>query len=217
MNSNLLYISWKVVSSQIIWYHVCVVCVHAWMNRRHCLRECENRLAPKLLIWCFNKTIGIWVLNRFLQIQITSLKKLNMPHISNIEYKISTNICARVWLCFCKKHLQCISFDTFNSFPHSANPNIIHAVCSHFGASRFLHSRKQCLLFIQAWTHTTQKWYQMIWDKTLFHKVYTNLLFIEDFKNNYQFSRCKLFFDSHGIHLSAYSTCNFTKTGQNFL
>ena len=41
----------------------------------------------------------------------------------------------------------------------------------NFGASRFLHSRKQCLLFIQAWTHTTQKWYQMIWDKTLFHKT----------------------------------------------
>ena len=32
---------------------------------------------------------------------------------------------------------------------------------SNFGASRFLHSRKQCLLFIQAWTHTAQnntKW-----------------------------------------------------------
>ena len=30
---------------------------------------------------------------------------------------------------------------------------------SNFGASRFLHSRKQCLLFIQVWTHTTQTWY----------------------------------------------------------
>ena len=30
---------------------------------------------------------------------------------------------------------------------------------SNFGASQFLHSRKQCLLFIQASTHTTQKWY----------------------------------------------------------
>ena len=30
---------------------------------------------------------------------------------------------------------------------------------SNFGANPFLHSRKQCLLFIQAWTHTTQKWY----------------------------------------------------------
>ena len=28
---------------------------------------------------------------------------------------------------------------------------------SNFGASRFLHSRKQCLLFIQAWTHTPHK------------------------------------------------------------
>ena len=27
---------------------------------------------------------------------------------------------------------------------------------SNFGASRLLHSRKQCLLIIQAWTHTTQ-------------------------------------------------------------
>ena len=27
---------------------------------------------------------------------------------------------------------------------------------SNFGASRFLHSRKLCLLFIHAWTHTTQ-------------------------------------------------------------
>ena len=55
---------------------------------------------------------------------------------------------------------------------------------SNFGASRFLHSRKQCLLFIQVWTHTTQKWYQMIWDKTLFYKMYNNLLFIDDFLNN---------------------------------
>ena len=132
MNSILLYILWKSVLSQIIRYNFCVVCVHAWMNRRHCLRECNNRLAPKLLIWCLNKTIGIWVLNRFLQIQITFITKLIMPHISNIEYQTSTNIFARVyvrvWLCFCKKHMQCISFDTFNSFSHAANPNIIHAV-----------------------------------------------------------------------------------------
>ena len=52
---------------------------------------------------------------------------------------------------------------------------------SNFGASRMLHSRKQCLLFIQAWTLTTQKWYQMIRDKTLFRKMYNNLLFIDDF------------------------------------
>ena len=52
---------------------------------------------------------------------------------------------------------------------------------SNFGASRFLHSPKQCLLFIKAWTHTTQKWYQMIWNKTLFHKMYNNLLLIDDF------------------------------------
>ena len=26
--------------------------------------------------------------------------------------------------------------------------------------------------------------YQMIWSKTLFHKMYNNLLFIDDFKNN---------------------------------
>ena len=102
----LLYILWKSVLSQIIWYHFCVVCVYAWMNRRHCLRECQNRLEPKLPMWCLNKTIGIWVLNRFLQIQITSLTKLIMPHMMpHIEYQISTNIfcaraCVRVWLCF---------------------------------------------------------------------------------------------------------------------
>ena len=56
-----------------------------------------------------------------------------------------------------------------------------HIHVSHFGASRFLHSYKQCLLFIQVWTHTTQKWYQLIWDETLFHKMYNNLLFIIDF------------------------------------
>ena len=49
MNSKLLYISWKSVLSQIVRYHFCVVCVHTWMNRRHCSRECRNRLAPK---WC---------------------------------------------------------------------------------------------------------------------------------------------------------------------
>ena len=29
--------------------------------------------------------------------------------------------------------------------------------------------------------------------------MYYNLLFIDVFKNNQTFSRCKLFFDSHGI------------------
>ena len=53
----------------------------------------------------------------------------------------------------------------------------------NFGASCFWHSRKQCLLSNQALTHTTQKWYQMIWDKTLFHKTYNNLMFIDDFLN----------------------------------
>ena len=38
----------------------------------------------------------------------------------------------------------------------------------------------------------------MIWDKTLFREMYNNLLFIDDFFNNQQFLRCKLFFDSHG-------------------
>ena len=48
MKSKLSYILWKSVLSQIVWYHFCDS-VHAWMNRRHCLRECKNRLAPK---WC---------------------------------------------------------------------------------------------------------------------------------------------------------------------
>ena len=91
------------------------------------LRVCKNRLAPKLPLWCINKTIGIWVLIRSLQIQITPLTKLIMPHISNFEYQISRNICARVCdFALCKKHMQCISFDTFNPFSHSTNPNIIH-------------------------------------------------------------------------------------------
>ena len=129
MNSEWLYILWKSVLSQIIWYHVCVVCFHAWMNRTHCLRECKNRFAPKLLVWCLNKTIGIWVLIRSLQIRITSLTKLIMLHISNIKYQrtfVRARVC--VWLCFCKEYMQCISFDTFNSFSHSADPNIIHVV-----------------------------------------------------------------------------------------
>ena len=188
MNS-IYYTSYeKRVLSQIIWYLFCVVCVHAWMNRKHCLREWKCRLASKLLMWCLIEAIGIWVIIRSLQIEITSLQKLIMPHISNIKYEISTNICARVcacvWLFFCKNRMQCISFDTFNSFSHSANPNIIHAVGITLAQVNFLHSRKQCLLFIQAWTHTTQKWYQIIWDKTLFHKMYNNLLFIDDFLNN---------------------------------
>ena len=62
---------------------------------------------------------------------------------------------------------------------------------SNFGASRFLHSHKQCILFIQAWTHITQKLYHMIWDKTLFHKMYNNLLFIDDFEKK------KKIVDSH--------------------
>ena len=49
---------------------------------------------------------------------------INIPnkinHATTIEYQTSTNICERVWvcmlLCFCKTHMQCISFDTFNSF-----------------------------------------------------------------------------------------------------
>ena len=54
MNSKLLYILWKRVSSQIIWYHVCVECVHAWLNMKHCLRECTNRLGPK---WCLQRVL----------------------------------------------------------------------------------------------------------------------------------------------------------------
>ena len=130
MNSKLLYILWKSVLSQIIWYYFCVVCVHAWMNRRHCLRECKNQLAPKLRMWCFYKTIGIWVLIRSLQIQITSLTKLIMPHISNIEYQ-RTFVRVCVGACdfaLCKMHMQCISFDTLISLYHFANPNIIHTV-----------------------------------------------------------------------------------------
>ena len=131
MNIKLLYVLWKSVLSQIIWYHFGVVCVHAWMKRRHCLRECKNRIAPKLPMWCLNKTIGIWILIRSLQIQITPLTKLIMPQILNIEYQISTNICARVcgcvWLCPLQKNI-CNAFHLipFNPFSHSANPNIIH-------------------------------------------------------------------------------------------
>ena len=101
----------------------CVVCVHAWLNRRHCLRECKNRLAPKLLMWCLNKTLWIWVIIWSLQIQITSLTNLIMPHISNIEYQTSNNICARVcvWLCFCKKHSN--AFHLIHSI-HSLTPLI---------------------------------------------------------------------------------------------
>ena len=124
-----------------------------------------------------NGVLGITVIWS-LQIQITSLTKLIMSHIYqilNINYQ-PTCMCVCVWLCLCKTHMQCISI-------HSLTPLISTYCRHHFGASRFLHSRKQCLLFIhvQAWTHTTQKWYQIIWEKTLFHEMYNNLLFIDDF------------------------------------
>ena len=69
--------------------------------------------------------------------------------------------------------IQCLTFDMcgminfvrdviwiFNDRINTQIPIVLfkHHI-SNFGASRFLHSRKQCLLFIQAWTHTTQKWY----------------------------------------------------------
>ena len=48
--------------------------------------------------------------------------------ILHIKYQRTfVRACVCVWLCFCKKHMQCISFDTFNSFSHFANPNIIHS------------------------------------------------------------------------------------------
>ena len=45
--AKLLYIYWKSIFSRIIWYHLCVVCVYAWMNMSHCLSESNNRLALK--------------------------------------------------------------------------------------------------------------------------------------------------------------------------
>ena len=56
-----------------------------------------------------------------------------MPHtyqISNIKYQRTfVRACVGVFdFALCKEHMQCISFDTFNSFSHSANPNIIHTV-----------------------------------------------------------------------------------------
>ena len=55
----------------------------------------------------------------------------------------------------------------------------------YFGTSRFLRSLKQCLLFIPARTHTKHKWYQIIWDKTLFHKMFDN--FFKIFQINLEY------------------------------
>ena len=138
-------------------------------------------------MWCLNKTIGIRVLIQSLPIQITFLTKLIMPHISNIEYQISTNICARVFLC--------VSFDTFNSFSHSANPNKIQLVGITLAQVKF------CTL---AHNDSCSSKREHIPHK---NKMYNNLLFIDEFLNNHQFSRCRLFFthtvDSRAFWLSA--------------
>ena len=94
---------------------------YVWMNRRHCMRECKNRLAPKLLMWCLNKTIAIWILFQSLQINITSQTKLIMPHILKIEYKISTNIVS-VFACdFASAKNICNAFHLIHSI-HSLKP-----------------------------------------------------------------------------------------------
>ena len=93
-----------------------IVCESAKIDLRQC---------------CLNKTIGISVLIFFTDPNNIPNEIKIMPHISNTDYQISTDICARACVCvcviflFCKKHMQCISFD---SFSHSANPNIIHTV-----------------------------------------------------------------------------------------
>ena len=126
MNIKLLYILWKSVRSQIIWYHFCVVCVHAWMTRRHCLGECKNRLAPKLQCYiCINNNWDLGVNSVFADPNNIP-NKIN--HATHIKYQRTiVRVCASLLL---QKYMQCISLDldTFNSFSHSANPYIIHTV-----------------------------------------------------------------------------------------
>ena len=55
-------------------------------------------------------------------------------HATHIKYRISNineHVCARMCVCYfasAKSICNAFYFDTFNSFSHSANPNIIHAV-----------------------------------------------------------------------------------------
>ena len=160
MNGKLLYILWKSVLSQIIWYHFCVVCVHAWINRRHCLREFKNRLSPKGAYSMYY--VGISIVKEWIE-----CIKWNALHILFAEAKSHTHsthtrahkifdICGMIifvrdviWICNDRINTQ-IPIVLFT-----------HHI-SNFGASRFWHSRKQCLLFIQAWKHTTKndtKWF----------------------------------------------------------
>ena len=118
------WISIHLMKESFILSHLvsCMVCVHVWMNRGHCLRECKNRLAPKLRMWCSNKTIGIWVLIRSLQIKKTSLPNLIMPHISNIKYQ-RTFLRARVCDFAYAKRI-CNAFHLIHSI-HSLTPLIL--------------------------------------------------------------------------------------------
>ena len=133
----------------------------------------QKLTCAKVALWCLNKTNWDLGINSVIAHPNKIHNKINhaIPQIYNIKYQqtiVRACVCVCVWLCFRKKHMQCISFDTFNSFSHF-NPNISHTAGITLAQVEFLHSHKQCLLFIQAWTHTPQKWYQMIWDKMLFH------------------------------------------------
>ena len=81
-------ILWKSVLSRIIWCHF-----------------------AKRPMWWLNKTIGSWVLIQSLQIQITSLTKLIMPHISNIKEHlyVRARVCVCVCVCACVCVCVCVS------------------------------------------------------------------------------------------------------------
>ena len=64
------------------------------------LRECKNRLAPKLPMWCLNKTIGVWVLKSVFADPNNTPNKIN--HATHIKYRIPNiyeHLCACVWVC----------------------------------------------------------------------------------------------------------------------
>ena len=88
-------------------------------------RSCHSLLSP---FTCLNKTVN----SVFADLNNIP-NKIN--HGTHIKYRISNtneHLCACVWVCvtlpFVKKHMGCTSFDTFNSFSHSTNHNIIHTV-----------------------------------------------------------------------------------------
>ena len=148
---NERYMFWKGVISRNVWYHFCVVWVQAWMNRRHRLREST---CAKVLKWENELNVSN-EMDCICFLQKQSHTHTRAQSFFNIWYSICV-----AWLILG----MLLSPAKTELIPKSQLFYSNMYYMYYFGASRFLHSLKQCLLFIQAWTHTTHKWYQMIRD-----------------------------------------------------